>query len=104
MYSDIYLPYIIFFILTLRPPRSTLFPYTTLFRSPGDGDLVGRIRFLERLRHPAGTYARRERREPYPADGIAHDGGGRATTGYLLDLQEPRRAKIDGFGGRGGVL
>src|SRR2546430_10842712 len=21
-----------------RPPRSTLFPYTTLFRSPGDGD------------------------------------------------------------------
>src|SRR5690606_42056883 len=24
-----------FFLLLLRPPRSTLFPYTTLFRSPG---------------------------------------------------------------------
>src|SRR5688572_31116995 len=23
--------------MTLRPPRSTLFPYTTLFRSPGGG-------------------------------------------------------------------
>src|SRR5439155_21262702 len=25
----------IFFSMLLRPPRSTLFPYTTLFRSPG---------------------------------------------------------------------
>src|SRR3712207_8587626 len=24
-----------FFLMILRPPRSTLFPYTTLFRSPG---------------------------------------------------------------------
>src|SRR5690348_18018983 len=24
----------IFFLISLRPPRSTLFPYTTLFRSP----------------------------------------------------------------------
>src|SRR2546430_10363706 len=27
-----------------RPPRSTLFPYTTLFRSPGDGELYVRHR------------------------------------------------------------
>src|SRR5699024_12580184 len=26
-----------FFLLIRRPPRSTLFPYTTLFRSPGRG-------------------------------------------------------------------
>src|SRR3712207_8226886 len=33
-----------------RPPRSTLFPYTTLFRSPiGGADAVGRRR--DRLRH-----------------------------------------------------
>src|SRR3712207_8603244 len=25
-----------------RPPRSTLFPYTTLFRSDRDGDVLGR--------------------------------------------------------------
>src|SRR2546422_3379679 len=27
-----------FFLMIRRPPRSTLFPYTTLFRSRGDGD------------------------------------------------------------------
>src|SRR3712207_7379889 len=34
-----------------RPPRSTLFPYTTLFRSSGDlGDLLGaQIAVLERV-------------------------------------------------------
>src|SRR5256885_11860375 len=28
-----------FFLMIRRPPRSTLFPYTTLFRSDNDGDL-----------------------------------------------------------------
>src|SRR5256885_13205755 len=34
-----------FFLMIRRPPRSTLFPYTTLFRSrgiPGPGDAVAR--------------------------------------------------------------
>src|ERR1043165_3034805 len=30
----------LFFLMIRRPPRSTLFPYTTLFRSPQDTDLV----------------------------------------------------------------
>src|SRR5689334_24423348 len=38
---------IIFFLMIRRPPRSTLFPYTTLFRSCGDHP-------LERARHPRG--------------------------------------------------
>src|SRR5256885_12953243 len=32
-----------FFLMIRRPPRSTLFPYTTLFRSPG-GQVHGRQR------------------------------------------------------------
>src|SRR2546429_4737598 len=32
-----------FFLMIRRPPRSTLFPYTTLFRSPGARDSGGRI-------------------------------------------------------------
>src|SRR2546427_8377317 len=28
-----------FFLMIRRPPRSTLFPYTTLFRSTGEADL-----------------------------------------------------------------
>src|SRR6266436_7229953 len=32
----------LFFLMTRRPPRSTLFPYTTLFRSPPCGPLRAR--------------------------------------------------------------
>src|SRR2546427_8684040 len=41
--------FIFFFLMIRRPPRSTLFPYTTLFRSgSGKRELFGiRIRFLE---------------------------------------------------------
>src|SRR2546425_5873588 len=31
-----YYVFLFFFLMIRRPPRSTLFPYTTLFRSPGD--------------------------------------------------------------------
>src|SRR5207253_6271862 len=34
--------------MTRRPPRSTLFPYTTLFRSPGPGDRGEDRRLVER--------------------------------------------------------
>src|SRR3989442_8629956 len=34
-----------FFLMIRRPPRSTLFPYTTLFRS--SGEYAGRRRVLE---------------------------------------------------------
>src|SRR3712207_8411713 len=30
-----------FFLMIRRPPRSTLFPYTTLFRSPVTPDILG---------------------------------------------------------------
>src|SRR2546430_7937102 len=32
------LRYFVFFLMIRRPPRSTLFPYTTLFRSVASGD------------------------------------------------------------------
>src|SRR5690242_20880284 len=35
---------VVFFLIIRRPPRSTLFPYTTLFRSiPTDGEMVHAI-------------------------------------------------------------
>src|SRR5256885_6524561 len=49
-----------FFLMIRRPPRSTLFPYTTLFRS-------------------------RENRENYPQKRVAHTSAGR-----ILDWQEQR--------------
>src|SRR6478672_12400241 len=33
---------VLFFLMIRRPPRSTLFPYTTLFRSHGGGGACGR--------------------------------------------------------------
>src|SRR6266705_2610262 len=47
-----------FFLMIRRPPRSTLFPYTTLFRSFGGRQVPGRGR---RAPHH-GRYARRQRR------------------------------------------
>src|SRR5438105_9444843 len=32
-YLRVYVSFLVFFLLIRRPPRSTLFPYTTLFRS-----------------------------------------------------------------------
>src|SRR5689334_24666248 len=41
--------FFLFFLMIRRPPRSTLFPYTTLFRSPGPVP-----QRLADHRHPAG--------------------------------------------------
>src|SRR5437762_8016414 len=52
MFAPLLLRFLFFFLMIRRPPRSTLFPYTTLFRSAADspqrqfGDGVGRHRRL----------------------------------------------------------
>src|SRR5207248_11550835 len=38
-----HLSIIVFFLMIRRPPRSTLFPYTTLFRSPHGTDLLAQV-------------------------------------------------------------
>ena len=52
-YNRILLSSEIFFLMIRRPPRSTLFPYTTLFRSTIGGNLFGdavqRKRFLKKI-------------------------------------------------------
>src|SRR5256885_5530401 len=40
-------PLFFFFLMIRRPPRSTLFPYTTLFRSPALEEWMGRHRHRE---------------------------------------------------------
>src|SRR5688572_32727080 len=65
-----------------RPPRPTLFPYTTLFRSPGGGALRGRARAAHRS-HPAAAL-RRPFRPVVLADA---GGGGPGAPDLVLDLQ-----------------
>src|SRR3712207_8786159 len=55
-----------FVLMTRRPPRSTLFPYTTLFRSAGDAHAP-----------------------PAAAGGASRGGGGRAPLGPARRRQSP---------------
>src|SRR5258707_10591397 len=60
-----------FFLMIRRPPRSTLFPYTTLFRSPSGARLY-RQRGRLRRQHPqgqAGAERRDAKRGPRHCDG-----------------------------------
>src|SRR5215208_7392976 len=54
-----------FFLMIRRPPRSTLFPYTTLFRAPGVGPHEGRVPRDARARaaQPSGSDPKRR---PHP--------------------------------------
>src|SRR2546429_5671391 len=60
-----------FFLMIRRPPRSTLFPYTTLFRSlvaAADGDAPGVARGAGgKEAHRATAEPRRRRRQPIPS-------------------------------------
>src|SRR6266446_7159602 len=46
MYWFLYFLFFFFFLMIRRPPRSTLFPYTTLFRSPSVPEQI-RSRFRD---------------------------------------------------------
>src|SRR3712207_8961309 len=48
---------VFFFLMIRRPPRSTLFPYTTLFRSSRDPEAVGDYR-TDPLNHTGKMVAR----------------------------------------------
>src|SRR5256885_12322435 len=67
--------FVFFFLMIRRPPRSTLFPYTTLFRSA-------------RLRGAA----RPERRQPVDRDGVA--GGARRAERRRQDVPLELRGRI----------
>src|SRR2546430_7369397 len=65
-FSLIYLFLFFFFLMIRRPPRSTLFPYTTLFRSHGvlhdlSRRTAGHERRGARVGRSGGSAARRER-------------------------------------------
>src|SRR5688572_32762784 len=57
--------FVFFFLLIRRPPRSTLFPYTTLFRSPLRGSAAGGAS-APCTPGPRRTSSRRSPRRPRP--------------------------------------
>src|SRR5438132_2634264 len=68
---------VFFFLMIRRPPRSTLFPYTTLFRSsppPAAGHAAGGIceGFAGRLASPAGRAQSIARSEEHTSELQSH--------------------------------
>src|SRR4051794_41986580 len=73
-----------FFLMIRRPPRSTLFPYTTLFRS-GASLGAGDRRRRARQRLPAGPARAPRRRTARDMGGLARVGRD-GTRGWNVDL------------------
>src|SRR2546430_11522943 len=61
-----------FFLMIRRPPRSTLFPYTTLFRSPRNGTGLCRqshfAHFLDETLNELGVPAGKDRSEEHTSE------------------------------------
>src|SRR3989441_3811260 len=79
-----------FFLMIRRPPRSTLFPYTTLFRSRGALDDKGSLlAILEAVEHliAAGAHPRRT---VYLAFGYDEEVGGRRGAARIAALLQSR--------------
>src|SRR5207248_9002025 len=72
------------FTLPRTPPRSTLFPYTTLFRSLGPLDSVGKARDVSGAGDPGSAALARVHHQDIEVESRKVDGG-----------REPRRAAAD---------
>src|SRR5256885_15413196 len=66
-----------FFLMIRRPPRSTLFPYTTLFRSFWDGHNL------------VGLFLHRHLREDQAVVALADQGDNRRSEEHTSELQSP---------------
>src|SRR3712207_7767249 len=84
-----------FFLMIRRPPRSTLFPYTTLFRSAADGrrarDLLRGMRRPDRppLRDPARRPGRGDQSDDAAALGQGWHDRSEEHTSELQSRQYP---------------
>src|SRR6266852_7695435 len=93
--KHLFVSYIIFFLMIRQPPRSTLFPYTTLFRSQERGRHGGRaLPGRDRQRDPLAAGAARRRRPSHrPAVPVARLRGGGAQGGALRRVPRGPRAR-----------
>src|ERR1044071_9961238 len=100
-----------FFLMIRRPPGSTLFPYTTLFRSPRVHDPAGdgsrrRLEALAVLAQPADQRPGDEHGRAEPAADRAHPGAavgrsGAATAGGEVGPRRQARRRLAAAAVRG---
>src|SRR3712207_8132711 len=75
-----------FFLMIRRPPRSTLFPYTTLFRSHGNS----RPSWRSSSRQSSNDPATRKTRAPYDRAGAA----ARSSDGQKMTRSEEHTSEL----------
>src|SRR2546426_7684142 len=90
-----------FFLMIRRPPRSTLFPYTTLFRSEEGlrrGQPVHRPVGGEHVQLPARVFAERERRAEVAVRSEEHTSELQSPCNLVcrLLLEKKKKNNIDG--------
>src|SRR2546426_5397769 len=80
-----------FFLMIRRPPRSTLFPYTTLFRSRGDqvGERVAGERADEIGRRDRAVCQHAVRAAAASSDGAEQEYSDRRSEEHTSELQSP---------------
>src|SRR2546430_3366308 len=79
---------IFFFLMIRRPPRSTLFPYTTLFRSRPEQQRQDAVDVLLGERHMAGAEHLLDRVQHAGADiAIDHADGAQRSEEHTSELQ-----------------
>src|SRR5688572_30986248 len=87
-------PVLFFFLMIRRPPRSTLFPYTTLFRSARleaiAPDIAFRVRHMDRMRDLA-LRARLARSEEHTSELQSQSN---LVCRLLLEKKKKKRKKI----------
>src|SRR6266542_4111398 len=85
-----------FFLMIRRPPRSTLFPYTTLFRSADHGRRPRVVQRADRLEHTPSRWAAAPARR---AGGPARPSAGHDRAGDGARARRPARirAKLNGL-------
>src|SRR3712207_7336823 len=79
--------YSIFFLMIRRPPRSTLFPYTTLFRSPQCRNVLWEAR-------SSPAYPRREKARSYAGVQPYAVGNLRNVCSYQLARSEEHTSEL----------
>src|SRR5258708_21670208 len=81
----IHLFFLFFFLMIRRPPRSTLFPYTTLFRSHVHDHHLGRDQVLDGLERGLGRSSPGGRR----STGTLSEAGCHRSEEHTSELQSP---------------
>src|SRR3712207_6935222 len=80
-----------------RPPRSTLFPYTTLFRSPAvrDRQKAGLLAFEELFDHDLRTRLPERALDKHPPSRLPRLGKGAADDGSFTGGQDRKSTRLN---------